>query len=670
MPLQTKTGVYFDVAHRTEKSDTLLSFASAYYYEDRYGEKKEIIMPFLDIYRKEGKKNYNSPEKWNSSFPISKELGLVDSENKVNPLVEKLLKGKISKSQYMSNILLNYYSVFMDEYEYRAYKTCIYLKENNLTDIKKSDIKNWVEVDGTGDTAVDNTYEFLKNKTTYFYETIPDKELKLKSGVTVNNAISSFNYTEKHLLKEILEYFKSNNIYILENEDLIKIFGNSDKDKLNSLFYMLKDSLFFEGSLIDPTKQERAPNIKLTFKWKLDELKMKCLINPLKLNPDTQDEWCKILNRETFVLCEEYRSTDECQIPGLINDIKMTVPELTALAAIGCNQEKQIKYLRNLKGEYNIINYGAPGTGKSYLLNENANRLFNQEKIQRVTFYQGYSYSQFVGSYKPKPKEDEKITYEYVPGIFTRTLVEALKGKDQLLIIEEINRTKPDAVFGDIFQLLDRDSNGKSEYSIRPTEEMMKYFREDALKDYPEVVQKIEREGLEIPDSMYIWSTMNSADQNVYPMDTAFKRRWDFEYIGLDDNKEKFGKKNGKNHTDYFVKYLDKGNNPKLITWNDFREILNNFLVEDVQEDRLIAPFFVKEEAFKEENGEFILNEKIFFSKILMYLFDDVLKHRKNIKLFKSFKGLSKLKKEYKVEQNSIFEDSFIEQLDKRGKVI
>lgn len=191
----------------------------------------------------------------------------------------------------------------------------------------------------------------------------------------------------------------------------------------------------------------------------------------------------------------------------------------------------------------NRIIFGAPGTGKSFTINRERKELLgddNETDYERVTFHPDYSYANFVGTYKPVPFIDrdgkDAITYEYVPGPFMRVYVNALKSgrtespKPYLLIIEEINRANVAAVFGDIFQLLDRDSQKVSEYPIQASEDIKKYLAKE-LGGEPDNYAKIK-----IPNNMFIWATMNSADQGVFPMDTAFKRRWDFTYIGINDN--------------------------------------------------------------------------------------------------------------------------------------
>jgi hypothetical protein len=279
--------------------------------------------------------------------------------------------------------------------------------------------------------------------------------------------------------------------------------------------------------------------------------------------------------------------------------------------------------------------------------------------MERVTFYDGYTYGQFVGAYKPVPYslDETNIVYKYVPGPFMLQLVKAYKNEDTdyLLIIEEINRAKADKVFGNIFQLLDRNEEGESKYKISISEEQKKYLEKE-LEDNEGILEKILEEGLYIPKNLYIWATMNNADQGVYPLDTAFKRRWSFEYIRLNQNEKELNE-------NYKIQ-IKKGENGKILSWNLFRNNLNDFLLENgIYEDRLIAPFFIKDEEFNEE----ILEEETFLNKLMMYIFDDVLKHKLSIrrKLFKeNILSFSKLITSYE-EGEEIFSNEFIKRLEK-----
>lgn len=258
-----------------------------------------------------------------------------------------------------------------------------------------------------------------------------------------------------------------------------------------------------------------------------------------------------------------------------------------------------------LTNKYNRIIFGAPGTGKSNLIE--SERKYFGENFERVTFHPSYSYSQFVGTYKPRTDENNNIVYEFVPGPFLRTLTNAYKNvtKNYLLIIEEINRANVAAVFGDIFQLLDR-KNGKSEYKISTSEDMKQYL-------IKQLGESSDYSSIEIPDNMYIWATMNSADQGVYPIDTAFKRRWNFQYIDINHNESE-------NDQDIIF------NNGKIINWNELRHSINGKLaiIRNINEDKMIGPFFLNKEDLKENF------DTSFKSKLLMYLYEDVLKNRES----------------------------------------
>ena len=280
--------------------------------------------------------------------------------------------------------------------------------------------------------------------------------------------------------------------------------------------------------------------------------------------------------------------------------------------------------------ERNRILFGAPGTGKSYTLNKEKDVLLNLDSAtnyERVTFHPDYSYANFVGTYKPVPYKDEdgrdSITYKYVPGPFMRVYVKAILNgrtenvKPYLLIIEEINRANVAAVFGDIFQLLDRDENGVSEYPIQTSEDMKKYLA-DELDGDPSEFEKIC-----IPDNMFIWATMNSADQGVFPMDTAFKRRWDFTYLGIDDSEN-----------DLVGKYVVLGKeNRQKVEWNKLRKAINAFLAKQkINEDKQLGPYFIARSIVVPKENDMIDSEKfgkIFKSKVIMYLFEDAARQKR-----------------------------------------
>lgn len=345
----------------------------------------------------------------------------------------------------------------------------------------------------------------------------------------------------------------------------------------------------------------------------------------------------------------------------------------------------------------NRLLFGAPGTGKSYELEENRKQLcekllyigedgeVNKEKIDkianilniedgdiryeslksvkcisdfiRVTFHQEYSYGEFVGSYKPTPKEDgEGITYKFIPGPFSKILVDALNNpeKNYLLIIEEINRANAAAVFGDIFQLLDRNSEGYSEYSINPSEEMQSYFKENLKID--------NINNLFIPSNLYIWATMNSADQGVFPMDSAFKRRWSFEYMPIDGKPD-----DSEIHNMIIYLKLNEGSNFEKCSWNVFRKALNEKLkVLDIEEDRLIGPRFLsKSDLINQERCK-----QATVNKLFSYLRQDVLRYNYNELFKENLTNMADIRTVFYEENKSIkdilqieFNDSFLREL-------
>ena len=304
---------------------------------------------------------------------------------------------------------------------------------------------------------------------------------------------------------------------------------------------------------------------------------------------------------------------------------------------------------------YNRIIFGAPGTGKSFQLKQESTDGNHFANIERVTFHPDYSYGQFVGSYKPISDDDGRIRYEYVPGPFMRTLVKALesgkKGESAekfLLIVEEINRAKVAAVFGDMFQLLDRTDAGDSVYEIQASEDVRRYLARElggTKENYTSI---------KIPNNMYIWATMNSADQGVFPMDTAFKRRWEFTYIGINENDDKIS-------IDNLPVKNSEGNE---IEWNILRKSINNMLLKEckVNEDKLLGPFFISGEVFKNATSNTDEFFNAFNSKVLMYLFEDAGKmHQKKL-----FAGIdqneltfSKVCEDFKTRGTAIFGNSF-----------
>lgn len=307
------------------------------------------------------------------------------------------------------------------------------------------------------------------------------------------------------------------------------------------------------------------------------------------------------------------------------------------------------KHHSDFKGE-NIIYYGAPGTGKSHTLEE-ISRDFDY--VERVTFYPEYTHDDFIGSFMPSMTFDKKQLgeyvsldetemklpgkpmpyYTYIPGPFTLALVQALNNPDKsvLLIVEELNRANAAAVFGEFFQLLDRKNNGESKYSISVSNEYSEY-----LSSQVETYSKGDK--VTIPANFTICATMNSADQGVNPLDSAFKRRWNFIYVPIDFSKAK--------HRDYEIEYVNK-----KVTWEVFATTINEQLKRrEINEDKHLGQYFITETE--------ITNPYKFASKILLYLFDDVLKFNRRGFFKSEYKTFSDLLNAF-IGGKEIFEFEF-----------
>ena len=261
------------------------------------------------------------------------------------------------------------------------------------------------------------------------------------------------------------------------------------------------------------------------------------------------------------------------------------------------------------------IFYGAPGTGKSHKIKENEWVKNAEEKklVFRTTFHPDSDYSTFVGAYKPTMKpvadkykavagKDEEITYSFVPQAFLQSYVAAWKNQDEkvFLIIEEINRGNCAQIFGDLFQLLDRDENGVSEYKIKADADIRTYL-EDVLGKDSDGIKDGE---LCLPKNLYIWATMNTSDQSLFPIDSAFKRRWDWEYEPI-----KYSNKEWK---------IEIDNNK--YSWTSFQKKVNDRIFRDLSsEDKMLGDYFVNP-----RDG--IISEKLLLNKILFYLWNDVCK--------------------------------------------
>lgn len=289
-----------------------------------------------------------------------------------------------------------------------------------------------------------------------------------------------------------------------------------------------------------------------------------------------------------------------------------------------------------------VIYYGAPGTGKSHTIEQMCSTYENY----RTTFHPDTDYASFVGSYKPitvktdvrdmaghivyekgEAVKESRIVYRYVMQAFLKAYVAAWREqqndepKPVFLIVEEINRGNCAQIFGDIFQLLDRNAAGFSDYPIVADDDLAQELKEilggfsiakhdaiNALYSGGKDVVGMVKNGdcLLLPNNMYIWATMNTSDQSLFPIDSAFKRRWDWNYIKIKDAGENF-------------KIVFSNGN--TYDWWGFVSAINERIEggEIQQEDKKLGYFFAKAK-------DKVITPKVLLSKVLFYLYNDVFK--------------------------------------------
>lgn len=285
------------------------------------------------------------------------------------------------------------------------------------------------------------------------------------------------------------------------------------------------------------------------------------------------------------------------------------------------------------------ITYGAPGTGKSYGIGD----IIESVDHVRTTFHPDSDYASFIGAYKPTMSiqratngysvdegsghDEEQIVYKFVPQAFTKAYIKAWENypDDTILIIEEINRGNCAQIFGDLFQLLDRDDSGFSSYPIEADADIANYIANEMKlvipvedrnrinqlyeKSYPEgIIDKIKNgELLLLPDNLRIWATMNTSDQSLFPIDSAFKRRWDWKFVKISDA-----------HKNWTIHFGDEA-----CDWWEFIKQMNKIIAKETSsDDKKLGYFFCKP---SNEDEDFI-NEERFVGKVLFYLWNDVFK--------------------------------------------
>lgn len=381
---------------------------------------------------------------------------------------------------------------------------------------------------------------------------------------------------------------------------------------------------------------------------------------------ELQDIIDSLNNNEEF---KQYEKTGSYQYSNALK----TYMRFLCAKEIFSNEAKKVKLPSNLTLQQ--IYYGAPGTGKSKTIKD----LTFGESVIRTTFHPDSDYASFVGTYKPITEEvdlrdcygkkvidddtkevvkEERIAYKFIPQAFLEAYVEAWKklgskksgksdksynrihpalldtpeiftknkaSKKQFLIIEEINRGNCAQIFGDLFQLLDRNEYGFSDYPIVADKDMQKYLEKEfagwEITNKDEINQLygeanmvnliMKGERLVLPSNLYIWATMNTSDQSLFPIDSAFKRRWDWKYVPIREDRDK--------ETNAPLNwYINTGD--KQYKWWSFISKVNELIGSLTNsEDKKLGYFFCKA-----KDGE--IDADLFVSKVIFYLWNDVFK--------------------------------------------
>ena len=491
----------------------------------------------------------------------------------------------------------------------------------NLEELYAAVTQNFTQYGGTEFILPNSFREQVKeidNSTVVYYEHSAVINTKKGLSIFLPNQwfyIASY-FTE---LYNELQRYKQEAIKIVSSERLKSLNGSSlsedEKRKLQSLSMDETSKSYLERFMTDYSWWNGAKTI------------------------DRGDFYVSpILNCAKLVNASQSYIADLC---AFLADKKDLVDAIIHSAEEVSTKKSDNQNLRALQQIY----FGAPGTGKSHEIKSQ----IQKHKSFRITFHPDTDYSSFVGAYKPtsvevpmlttlgekaipvkdmegNPLTENKIIYTYVKQAFLNAYIEAWKEQANetpqpvYLVIEEINRGNCAQIFGDIFQLLDRNTNGFSDYAIVPDADLSRHVKKDleklviANKDainaiYEEceedMVEKVlNGKVLLLPNNLYIWATMNTSDQSLFPIDSAFKRRWDWKYIKIADA-----------HKNWQIKV-----GTKTYDWWQFVQAINYFVFDATQsEDKNLGYFFAKAK-------DSIINAETFVSKVIFYLYTDVFK--------------------------------------------
>lgn len=512
---------------------------------------------------------------------------------------------------------------------------------NNISEF--SLIQNYVEREWR-----DSGSEYFNDSAANTMSTVQTKPLFTtlsKINSIANNVVSSYNdnnfiiseeYIDKTIqyLKDLLDLYspsESQRIPLNRNYELIESDNNLRRIIFKSFIYCLR--VFNEDVLIQgyTFKQSRIEDRSYTgimlpryfgnenLIGVFDELQSADTLQSSN-TPRFIHENFKILDNDFSYFTNQWTETVEGgRKLNLVNYNEY-------LAAVSSGNLKIIKedgifkLIKITTGKYynkNVIFFGAPGTGKSHEVKEILKGV-SPEDFQRITFHPEYDYTSFVGGYKPvtvfnETKQENEVQYNFQSEIFTNMYIKAWQetSKQFYLVIEEINRGNCAEIFGDIFQLLDRNP----EYSITPSANLQEHLEKTLGNGH----DGYKNGKMTMPENLTILATMNTSDQSLFPMDSAFKRRWDWEYISIlnpvnedDSSSESFG----------FIVMINENEG---FRWIDFMQQVNKHIATPyIGMDKCLGNYFIKPDT------ENTIQIRSFVHKVIFYLWNDVFKDEEN----------------------------------------
>lgn len=438
--------------------------------------------------------------------------------------------------------------------------------------------------------------------------------------------------------------------------------------------------------------------------FSLTEMFIETTLEDIKVRNSTQQRWFENifnLGERSVFLSTQWNAQGNYQLTlsDFLKMVRVCYGD-NYLYKLGPNGEHQLYLIEKRIGDktkmtsLQQIFYGAPGTGKSYEIN----RLTKGKDVIRTTFHPDSDYSTFVGAYKPTSVEvpvrdvtgkviiengqkvtENRIVYEFVEQAFLQAYINAWKAykdaeagttpTEQYLVIEEINRGNCAQIFGDLFQLLDRNAAGFSDYPIKADKDMKKQlskaFKDFVIADADRINSLYERDVVSevingdillLPDNLFIWATMNTSDQSLFPIDSAFKRRWDWKYIPISEGVDESGKE-----LNYAIKVRGK-----LYDWWDFVRKINDEIGDQTKsEDKKLGYFFCKA-----KDG--VIDAETFVSKVVFYLWNDVFKDQDVANIFSDGEEELTFAKFYKTDTQgkAIVKEDKVEVLLKNLEVV